>query len=131
MDSGPPGSYVHGILQQEYWSGLPCPPPGDLPDPEIEPVSLLSPALAGGFLTTSTTWEAPLSGLNCLLMRALPREKKLHPVPGLTSGLVSGCPRRILIMLQRSPGILCVELEGRQGRRGGSGGSNLRTRVFV
>ena len=49
-----------GILRQEYWSGLPCPPPGDLPDPGIETVSLLSPALAGRFYTTSATWEAPL-----------------------------------------------------------------------
>ena len=38
-----------GFSRQEYWSGLPCPPPGDLPDPGIEPVSLMSPALAGGF----------------------------------------------------------------------------------
>ena len=35
---------------QEYWSGLPCPPPRDLPNPGIEPASLKSPALAGGFL---------------------------------------------------------------------------------
>ena len=35
--------------RQEYWNGLPCPPPGDLPDPGIKPVSLTSPALAGGF----------------------------------------------------------------------------------
>ena len=48
-----------GFSRQEYWSGLPCPPPGDLPDPGIEPVSLMSPALAVGFFTTSTTWEAP------------------------------------------------------------------------
>ena len=41
-----------GFSRQEYWSGLPCPPPGDLPDPEIEPVTLMSPALAGGFFTT-------------------------------------------------------------------------------
>ena len=40
-----------GFFGQEYWSELPCPPPGDLPDPEIKPVSLKSPALAGGFLT--------------------------------------------------------------------------------
>ena len=39
--------------RQEYWSGLPCPPPGDLPDPGIKPASLTSPALAGGFFTTS------------------------------------------------------------------------------
>ena len=37
---------------------MPCPPPGDLPDPRIEPVSLMSPELAGRFFTTSTTWEA-------------------------------------------------------------------------
>ena len=46
-----------GFSRQEYWSGLQCPPPGDLPDPGIEPRSLLFPALAGGFLTTSATWE--------------------------------------------------------------------------
>ena len=45
--------------RQEYWSGLPFPSPGDLPNPEIEPVSLRSPALAGGFFNTSTTWEVP------------------------------------------------------------------------
>ena len=48
-----------GFSRQEYWSGLTCPPPGDLPHPGIEPASLMSPALVGGFLTTSTTWEAP------------------------------------------------------------------------
>ena len=44
--------------RQGYWSGLPLPPPGDLPNPEIEPVPPVSPALAGGFFTTSTIWEA-------------------------------------------------------------------------
>ena len=44
--------------RQEYRSGLPYPSPGDLPDPGIEPVSLMSPALAGVFFTTGTTWEA-------------------------------------------------------------------------
>ena len=52
----PPLSIV--FSRPEYWSGLPWPPPGDLPDPRIKSVSLMSPALAGGFLTTSTTWEA-------------------------------------------------------------------------
>ena len=42
-----------GFFRQEYWSGLPFPSPGDLPDPGIKPVSLMSPALAGGFFTTS------------------------------------------------------------------------------
>ena len=44
--------------RQEYWSGLLFPPPGDLPDPGIEPTSLMSPALASMFFTTGTTWEA-------------------------------------------------------------------------
>ena len=35
-----------GFSRQEYWSGVPCPPPGDLPDPGIKPTSLASPALA-------------------------------------------------------------------------------------
>ena len=45
--------------QQEYWSELPFPPPGDLPHSGIEPTSLVSLALAGGFFTTKVTWEAP------------------------------------------------------------------------
>ena len=47
-----------GFSKWEYWSELPCPPPRDLPDPGIKPKSLRSPAQAGGFFTTSTTWEA-------------------------------------------------------------------------
>ena len=46
-----------GFSRQEYWSGLPCPSLGDLPNPGMEPASLMSPALAGGFFTTSGTWE--------------------------------------------------------------------------
>ena len=48
-----------GFSSQEYYSGLLCPPPGDLPYPGIEPPSLVSPSLAGGLFTTSTTWEGP------------------------------------------------------------------------
>ena len=50
-----------GFSRQEHWSGLPCPPPGDLPNPEIEPTS---PALAGGFFTISTAWAAPRANKN-------------------------------------------------------------------
>ena len=53
MDYSLSGSCVDEIFRQEYWSGLPFPPPGDLPDPGIEPISLASPALADGFFTTS------------------------------------------------------------------------------
>ena len=52
-----------GFLWQEYWSGLPCPPPRDLPDPRIEARSLTFPALAGEFFTTSSIWETlPVTG---------------------------------------------------------------------
>ena len=47
-----------GFSRQEDWSGLLCPPPQDLPDPGIESTSVVSPALAGGFVTPSATWEA-------------------------------------------------------------------------
>ena len=48
-----------GFSKQEYWSALPYPPPGDLPNPDIKTPSLKSPALAGGFFTTRAAWEAP------------------------------------------------------------------------
>ena len=46
-----------GFSRREYWSGLPCPSPGDLPDPGIKPVFLTSPSLAGWFFTISTPWQ--------------------------------------------------------------------------
>ena len=60
-----PGFSVHEILQEiiPEWIALlhcnPCPPPGDLLDPVTEPTSSVSPALAGRFFTTHTTWESP------------------------------------------------------------------------
>ena len=59
----PPTGFMYSLLSvfwQEYRSGLRCPPPGDLTNPEMEPVSLSSPSLAGGFFTTSTT-RKPIS----------------------------------------------------------------------
>ena len=46
-----------GFSRQEHWSGLPFPTPGDLPDPGIKSMSLMPPAVAGGFFTTSMTLE--------------------------------------------------------------------------
>ena len=50
--------------RQEHWSKLPFPTPGDLPDPGIEPMALASPALAGRFFTTTSTWESLFIFLN-------------------------------------------------------------------
>ena len=50
-----------GLSRQEYWSGLPFPSPGDLPDPGIKPTLLMSVAVAGGFFTASATWKAHFS----------------------------------------------------------------------
>ena len=47
-----------GFSRQENWRGFMCPPPRDLPSSGIELTSLMSPALTGGFFTTSATWEA-------------------------------------------------------------------------
>ena len=47
-----------GSSRQEYWSGLPCPPPGDLPNPGTEPASPTSPVLTGRFFYHGISWEA-------------------------------------------------------------------------
>ena len=63
VDSSQAGSSVHGILQARIlgWgvAGVLCPFPGDIPNPGIRPVFLMSLALAAGFFTTSITWKAP------------------------------------------------------------------------
>ena len=83
MDCSPPGSLFVGFSRQEYWSGLPLPPPGDLPQPGIKPSSLMSPALAGGFFTTTATWEAPhviysYLELSCVFICSLVNCPSLH-----------------------------------------------------
>ena len=47
-----------GFSRQEYWNGFSCPPPGDLPNPEIKSESLMPPASSARYFTTSATWEA-------------------------------------------------------------------------
>ena len=58
MDHNPPGSSEQGILQTRILEWLACPPPGDIPNLGIKLVSLIPPAMAGRFFTTSTTREA-------------------------------------------------------------------------
>ena len=61
VDCSPPGSSVHGILQEIMLEWVSMPSSRDLPDPGIEPASLMSLALAGRFLTTSSTWKEYIS----------------------------------------------------------------------
>ena len=63
-----------GFSRQEYWSGLPCPPPGDLPNPGLKPTSLMSPALAGGFFIARATWHI-CNPYKRKYLRDVPREK--------------------------------------------------------
>ena len=58
--------------RQEYWSGLPCSLPGNLPNPGIKPTSLMSPALAGVSFITSSTWEVPEPPLPPSFLSLLP-----------------------------------------------------------
>ena len=60
-----------GFSRQEYWTGLPRPPPGDLPDPGTELTSLKSLALAGKFFTTTATWQAQSFMAHAKQMRTL------------------------------------------------------------
>ena len=78
-----------GFSRQVYWSELPCPPPGDLPNPGIKPLSLKSPALAGRFLTTSATWEAQMSHMpapKSITVRTLQTGVDVQNVPGVSWG---------------------------------------------
>ena len=67
VDRHPPGTSVHGFSRQEYWSGLSCPPPRDLPDPGIEPSSLTSPQLAGGLFYHWCHQRSPFNIIYVLL----------------------------------------------------------------
>ena len=56
-----------GFSRKEFWGIVPFPPPEDLPNPRIEPISLMSPELAGRFLTTNTIWEAQNSSIDFVI----------------------------------------------------------------
>ena len=85
-----------GFSRQEYWSGLPCPPPGDLPDTGIEPSSLRSPALAGGFFITSTSWKAHRRGHTIFI------EVKVSDLKSTLEATESTSPGGLLEMQVRS-----------------------------
>ena len=97
--------------RQEYWSGLPCPPPRDLPDPGMGPASLTSAALAGGLFTTSAPWEQQVEWQRCRLEGCPPRvgcRPRTPPAPPLRDLLrdrpaSSGCPISLSPVQQPEP----------------------------
>ena len=75
-----------GFSRQEYWSGLPCPPPGDLSDPGIELAFLMSPALADRFFTTSATWEVRRMNLKSVIQNEVSQKEKNKFIWNLENG---------------------------------------------
>ena len=67
LDYSLPGFSVNGSSWREYWSGLPFPPPGGLPDPRVKPKSPAAPALGGGFFTTEPPGKPGLTQSKCLI----------------------------------------------------------------
>ena len=116
-DCSPPGSSVHGILQAKMleWSGLPCPPPGHLPDPGMEPAP---PAWVGGFFSTEPpgkpVCESMLTGLvvsDSLQVYGLYPVRLLCPwdSPGKNTGVdCHALLQRIFPTQGLSPYLLCL-----------------------
>ena len=67
-----------GFSRQKYWSGFLCPPPGDLHDPGIEAMNLVSAALACRFFTTSTTWEAQYFVYSTFILQSIESDRMYH-----------------------------------------------------
>ena len=96
MVCSPPGFSVHGILQQEYWSGLPCPLPGDLPDPGIELESPVAPEFQEDSLLFFCIGTLPNGkvGLGCH-KRARPDLLKTLSLTGEGEGSSQGPPQTV------------------------------------
>ena len=76
------------MTRTQLYCAMPCPPPGDLPNPRTEPVSLRSPALAGGFFTTRATWKLYLTQL--VETKRKNQRRQWHPTPVLLPGKSHG-----------------------------------------
>ena len=96
-----------GLSRQAYWSGLPCPLPGDLPDSGVKfasPKSLMSPELAGGFFTTSASWEALIAAcsiifFSCDMWDLVPWPGIEPRPPALGAQILNHCPTRAVPQL--------------------------------
>ena len=109
---------------QEYWSRLPFPPPGDFPNPGIEPASLLSTAWTGRFFTTSATWEGQCD-LDARLIPGLgPSVPHPTPVSSLRSLLPSGLIRKVHLQVAERPA--GVQHRSHNGSDGGTNVTKVR-----
>ena len=99
-----------GFSRQKYWSGLPCLPPGDLPDPGVEPAFPVSPASAGRFFTASATLEtralshytANLVCLTLCFQKTFTEEVTLIPfniLPGFSVNAPGHFPGPLLLLV--------------------------------
>ena len=97
--------------RQKYWSGLPCPAPGDLPDPGIKAMST-SPAVAGEFFTTGTTWEAllTLARLHILCWIEVGRMESLPCFQSEKVKVAQSCPTVCDLMDYTVHGILLARI---------------------
>ena len=81
------------FLKQEYWSGVPFPSLGHLPDPGIELTSIVSPALSGEFFTIAPTWEACLSTIASCIFGCSSEESTCNAGDTRDAGSVPGLGR--------------------------------------
>jgi len=72
-----------GFPRQECWSGVPLPSPRGIPDLVIKPASPVTPVLAGGFFTTSATWEAPMEHFTFSSFQVFFKERKKNGTGGI------------------------------------------------
>ena len=101
-----------GFSRQEHWSGLPFPPPGDLPEPGIEHQSLMSPALAGGFFTTSATWEAQVWLSEKAVSSSFAQNDQGRQDPGLVR--CSGFTLRFIPLVHKVMGLKVSSVQGKK-----------------
>ena len=108
-----------GFSRKQYWSGLQRPPPGDLPDPGIEPASLTYSALAGRFFTNSATWEAPHLSKDCGLSRCKTSHcPRSSPSQSSEEGLLDSSPLQRIVSLN-PPNSSKIRLSANSLRRNG------------
>ena len=117
VDCSPPGSSVHGILQARILEWVAMPSPRGSSHPETEPAPLTSPTLAGGFFTTSATWEAHQIFLCCVTQScptlcdtmdgSLPDSSVHGDSPGKNTGVGCHDLLQVIFPTQRlNPGLL-------------------------